>query len=232
MHQQWIEIRNAAGETFSGYLSLPPSGKGPGLVLVQEIWGVNSHIRAVADQYALDGYVVLAPDMFWRHQPRVDLDYDQAGSAQAFALLQKLDRALAASDLGSAADVLRARPEVCGKVGVLGFCIGGQMAYRLAAAGKVDAAIAYYGGGIQDKLELAKQITCPILFHYAGLDKLIPAEAVAAVKRAFAGRTNALFHDYPDSDHGFNCWGRPAYHQKNAALAHGRSLEFLAAHLS
>lgn len=231
MNSQWIDIRTAQGETFPGYLSLPPTGKGPGLVLVQEIWGVNSHIRAVADQYALDGYVVLAPDMFWRLERQVDLDYDQAGSAKAFGLLQKLDRVLAASDLGSAADTLRARPEVSGKVGVLGFCIGGQMAYRVAAAGKADAAVAYYGGGIQDSLELAGQIACPILFHYAGLDAFIPPAAVAAVKAAFAGRSNAVFHDYPDSDHGFNCWGRPAYHQKNAALAHGRSLAFLAAHL-
>ena len=231
MNSQWIDIRTAQGETFSGYLSLPPTGQGPGLVLVQEIWGVNSHIRAVADQYALDGYVVLAPDMFWRLEPRVDLDYDQAGSAKAFGLLQKLDRVLAASDLGSAADTLRTRPEVTGKVGVLGFCIGGQMAYRVAAAGKADAAVAYYGGGIQDSLDLAGQIDCPILFHYAGLDAFIPPGAVAAVKGAFAGRNNAVFHDYPDSDHGFNCWGRPAYHQQNAALAHGRSLEFLAAHL-
>src|SRR5258707_14467501 len=90
---RWIDIEGTQGENFSGYLSLPPSGRGPGIVLVQVIWGVNEHIRAVADQYALDGYVVLAPDVFWRLEPRVDLDYDEAGTAKAFELYQKVDTA-------------------------------------------------------------------------------------------------------------------------------------------
>ena len=231
MQSKWIEIAGAGGEAFGGYLSLPPTGRGPGIVLIQEIWGVNTHIRAVADQYALDGYVVLAPDIFWRLEPRVDLAYDEAGTAKARGFLQRVDLELATDDIGRAVDVLKAMPAVSGKVAALGFCIGGQLAYRAAATGKPDAAVAYYGGGIQGQLQLAERIANPILFHYAGLDALIPQTAVEAVKACFAGRDNASFFDYPEADHGFNCWGRPAYRQRAAALAHGRTLQFLAQHL-
>lgn len=231
MDAKWIDIPTVETEGFTGYLSLPPKGKGPGIVLIQEIWGVNSHIRAVADQYALDGYVVLAPDLFWRQQRRVDLDYDEAGVASAFALRQQIDDAQAGADMAAASEYLKSLPEVVGGIAAMGYCLGGQMAYRCAAAGKVDAAVSYYGGGIQGCLELAEKIMQPILFHYAGLDKMIPPEAVESVKGAFGGRDNATFFEYPDADHGFNCWGRPAYNQRSAALAHGRTLEFLSEHL-
>ncbi len=231
MNSSWIDIATPGAKGFTGYLSLPPTGKGPGIVLIQEIWGVNEHIRAVADQYAMDGYVVLAPDVFWRLEPRVDLAYDEAGSNKAFGLLQTVDLAQAAADLACAVDTLRARPEVTGKIATLGFCMGGQLAYRTAATGKPDAAVAYYGGGIQNNLDLADRIAQPILFHYAEKDGFIPQAAVADVKAKFAGRGNARFFDYAGVDHGFNCWGRPNYEQRSAALARGRTLQFLAEHL-
>ncbi|WP_336367535.1 dienelactone hydrolase family protein [Marinobacter sp. C2H3] len=228
---QWIEIASDGGKTFSGYLALPPAGSGPGLVLIQEIWGVNRHIRAVAEQYALDGYVVLAPDVFWRQEERVDLDYDEDGTAKAFRMMQAADVEQSGLDMAQAVDRLRARPEVTGKVAAMGYCMGGRLAFRAAASGKPDAAVCYYGGGIQNSLELAPQVTAPILFHFAGLDKHIPPEAVASVRGAFADHREATIHEYPNADHGFNCWARPAYHQPSSALAHGRTLEFLARHL-
>lgn len=231
MNAHWIDIATARGERFSGYLSLPPTGRGPGIVMIQEIWGVNEHIRALADQYALDGYVVLAPDLFWRLAPRVDLGYDEAGSARAFELFRAVDTAQAAEDVADAVKMLRGRPEVTGKVGTLGYCLGGQMAFRAAALAQADAAVCYYGGGIASKLELAPRVSMPALFHHAELDSLIPQDAVAAIKAAFAGQSNAVFLDYPGVDHGFNCWGRPRYDQKAAALAHGLTLEFLSQHL-
>jgi len=231
MNASWIDIPTARGECFSGYLSLPPTGRGPGIVLIQEIWGVNEHIRALADQYALDGYVVLAPDLFWRLAPRVDLAYDEAGSARAFELFRAVDTAQAAADVADAVAALRGRPDVGGKVGTLGYCLGGQMAFRAAALAQADAAVCYYGGGIAGNLGLAPLVTMPILFHHAALDTLIPQDAVAAIKAAFADQGNAVFLDYPGVDHGFNCWGRPRYNQKAAALAHGLTLEFLSQHL-
>lgn len=231
MNAKWIDIPNVDKQGFSGYLTLPPTGTGPGIVIIQEIWGVNSHIRAVADQYAQDGFVVLAPDVFWRQQARTDLDYDEAGTAKAFELRQGVDDARAGADVAAAAEFLKSLPEVKGGVAAIGFCLGGQLAYRAAAAGSVDAAVAYYGGGISNSLELAEKISQPILFHHAELDHLIPADARESVKTAFAGHDNAVFFDYPGVDHGFNCTGRPMYDQKAAVLAHGRTLEFLAEQL-
>nr|WP_255640352.1 dienelactone hydrolase family protein [Aquitalea palustris] len=213
-------------------MTLPPTGSGPGIVLVQEIWGVNEHIRAVADQYALAGFVVLAPDVFWRLKPRVDLAYDAAGTQQAFGYYQTVDTALAAADVAATVAQLRQLPELTGKVATLGYCLGGQLAFRATALSQADAAVCFYGGGIDQHLELAAQISQPILFHYAGQDEHIAPSAVAQVKAAFAGKDNAVFFDYPAAGHGFNCWGRLAvYNQAAAALATGRTLQFLAEHL-
>jgi carboxymethylenebutenolidase len=228
MNPSTISILSHDGQAFEAYLSLPPKGVGPGIVLIQEIWGVNEHIRAVADQYAMDGYVVLAPDVFWRQQPRVDLQYTEADTQLAYQYMQNLDEPNAVRDLVAAAQALRARPEVTGRIGSLGFCMGGRLSFALAATGAIDAAVCYYGGRIQDKLALAPGIEVPILFHHAELDKHIPLSAVDAVQAAFAGRSNAQFHLYADADHGFDCWGRPMYKQRAAALARGRTLQWLA----
>lgn len=232
MNSSTISITSHDGQQFDAYLSLPPTGHGPGLVIIQEIWGVNEHIKAVADQYAMDGYVVLAPDVFWRQEANVDLKYDETDTPKAFQLMTNLDEAHAVADLVSTANALRARPEVTGKLGSIGFCMGGRLSYQLAASGAVDAAVCYYGGGIQNQLDKAPAVKCPILFHYAALDGYIPATAVADVKKAFAGRANAQFHVYEGVDHGFNCWGRPMYQQRAAALARGRTLAWLSEQLA
>ncbi|HEY1611152.1 MAG TPA: dienelactone hydrolase family protein [Paraburkholderia sp.] len=227
---QWIDIP-AGKDTFGGYLALPKGGKGPAVIIIQEIFGVNAHIRDVTEQYALDGYVALAPDVFWRTQPRVELDYTGADRDKAIELMQKTDGTLAAQDIAAAAAVLRQRPEANGKVAAIGYCFGGRIAYLAAAAGSVDAAVAYYGGGIQNQLDLADQVKVPIQFHYAENDHAIPLSAVGEVKERFAGRDNAEFHLYQGAEHGFNCSVRASYNQHASALAHGRTLSFLAEHL-
>lgn len=228
---RWIEIDAGSGERYDGYLALPRAGKGPGVIIVQEIFGVNAHIRSVAEQYALAGYVALAPDIFWRSERHVELGYEGADRDRALALLKGMDVERTVADLGAAADTLRALPEVAGKIGAVGFCFGGQLAYLMAARGMVDAAVAYYGGGIQNKLDEADTLHAPILFHYAEHDHSIPQAAIAQVKQRFAGRANAQFHDYPGVGHGFNCSDRSAYDQHASALAHGRTLVFLSSNL-
>lgn len=210
---RWIEIDAGAGERYDGYLALPRAGKGPGIIIVQEIFGVNAHIRSVAEQYALAGYVALAPDIFWRSERRVELGYEGADRDKALALLKTVDVEKTVSDLGGAAATLRAQPETAGKIGAVGFCFGGQLAYLMAARGTVDAAVAYYGGGIQNKLNEAANIRVPMMFHYAEHDGSIPQTAVAQVKQTFAGRPNTQFFDYPGAGHGFNCSDRSAYDQ-------------------
>jgi carboxymethylenebutenolidase len=225
---RWIDL--APGQ--AAWLALPPAGRGPGLVLFQEIFGVNAHIRAVAEQYAQDGFVVLAPDLFWRRARRVELGYEGDDRQRALALMQAYTPDQAVADVGSAVAALRTRPEVAGgKVGAIGYCMGGRMAFLAAATAGVDAAVPYYGGGIHAQLERAASVRCPIQFHYAERDDHIPLAAVEQVRKAFAGRVDparAEVHVYPGSMHGFNCWARASYHAPSAALAHGRALAFLA----
>jgi carboxymethylenebutenolidase len=223
---QWIELPGADG-AFGGFLALPPAGHGPGLLLLQEIFGVNPHIRGVAEQYALAGFVVLAPDLFWRQGERIELGYSGEDWQRAVALMNTVQPDTVLSDLQAALRALRGRPEMTCKVGILGYCMGGRLAYTAAALCEVDAAVAYYGGGIQQQLGLAPKITCPIQLHYGERDDHIPPEAVEAVRDALAEQ-DAEIHVYPGAQHGFNCWARASHHPASAALAHGRSLAFLA----
>ncbi len=228
MNPQWIEVRADDGPSFKAYLSLPPTGHGPGILLIQEIFGVNRHIRAVADQYALAGFTVLAPDLFWRSEPGLDIGYGDADRQRGMALLRGFDFARGVDDLAAAAAALRSHPACLGRIASVGFCLGGTLSYLCAARGAVDAAVCYYGGGIDRQLGLAAQVKVPILFHFAGLDQHIGPAAVAAVQEAFGSRANAAVHVYPAADHGFNCWDRGAWHQPSSALALGRSMQFLA----
>jgi carboxymethylenebutenolidase len=224
---EWISVAAPGGATYDAYLALPPAGKGPGLVLFQEIFGVNEHIRALVEQYALDGYVVLAPDVFWRQQRRVELGYEGADRQRAIELMGQTKPAELETDIVAAVNALRARSEVTGKVGAIGYCMGGRLAFVAAAATGVDAAVAYYGGGIHNILDKAAAIRCPVQFHYAERDDNIPMAAVDKVRTAMHGKS-ADVHVYPGAMHGFNCWARASYHAPSAALAHGRSLQFLA----
>jgi len=224
---EWIRIAEDGGKVFDGYLATPPKAPGPGLLLIQEIFGVNQHIREMAELYALAGFTVLAPDLFWRQQTRVELSYEGDDLQAAMGYLRGVDIALTGQDLALAVRSLRALPECAGKVGTVGYCLGGRMAYVAAAVAGVDAACAYYGGGIHTQLDLAPQIQVPMLFHFGAEDSLIPPEAVTAVAAALPASQREV-HLYPGAGHGFNCARRAAYHRPSAVLAQGRTLEFLA----
>lgn len=227
---RWIDMQGGAGAGFGGYLALPPAGQGPGLVVFQEIFGVNAHIRGVAEQYALDGFVVLAPDIFWRQAPKVQLGYEGAERERGIELMKQLRQDDLLADIRASVATLRGLPETQGRpVGAVGYCLGGRLAYLAAAHTDVDAAVAYYGGGIHDQLGVAGKIKAPVQFHYAETDAGIPLTAVDQVRDAMG--TRGEVHVYPGATHGFNCWDRASYEPKSAALAHGRTLEFLARHL-
>lgn len=225
-NSRWIDVEAKDGK-YQAYLSLPPAGKGPGILLLQEVFGVNRHIRAVADQYAAAGFVVLAPDLFWRAEPRVELGYDGADREKGIALMKQSSLPTLIRDLVPAADALRALPEVDGKIASVGYCLGGRLVYLLAAEGAIDAGVAYYGGGIHDMLDQRPRVKVPMMFHYGELDHGIPMPAVDKVKEAFAGQKDVSIFVYPGADHGFNCWDRSAYNKKASVLAYGRTLEFL-----
>jgi len=231
MSAENITIKSSDGKEFSGYLARPESGSGPGLLLIQEIFGVNSHIREVADLYAQEGFVVLAPDLFWRIEPGVEIGYSQKELEKGMGYYQKLDFKQAVSDLGDAVATLRKLLSVTGKVGAIGYCLGGHLAYRLAASGKVDASVSYYGGGIDQALDEAKNIKCPLIMHFGELDTHIPLAAVEKIRKAVAGKEFVTIYVYRGADHGFNCDQRGSYDRKSAMLAYSRSAAFLHKHL-
>ena len=224
MPGEWIDIRANDGSRFRGYLAKPSCGSGPGLLLLQEIFGVNPHMRAVADLYAEEGYVVLVPDLFRRLGRDIELGYDDASMAQAMAYHQRFDVDAAVEDAAAALAALRARPECKGKAGALGFCLGGKLAYLTAARTDVDCAVSYYGVGIEQLLGEAAQIKCPMVFHFAELDRFVPDSARRAIEGAFAGRKDVEFYLYPGVDHAFNAPERPSFDKPASLMAHTRTL--------
>lgn len=224
MAGQWIDISTAQGSKFRGYLAVPASGAGPGIVLCQEIFGINAYIREVADHYAEEGYVVLAPDLFWRLEKDVDLGYSESEWKKAFDLLQRLDVDKAMDDITAAVRTLRTRAEVSGKVGALGFCLGGRLAYLAAARSGVDCAVGYYGVTIDKYLNEAARIKVPMVLHFASEDKYAPPEAVEKISNAFSGRKDVEIHNYPGVDHAFARTGGMHYDRPAAMMAHSRSI--------
>jgi carboxymethylenebutenolidase len=227
MSSQMIPILSQEGQSFTGYLSTPTSGQGPGIVLIQEIFGVNNSIRAVADRLAQEGYTVLAPDLFWRLKPNVNLNYTAKDMEEAYDYYHRFDLKHGIADLGEAVKTLRDNTGCTGKVASLGFCLGGKLAYLTAAHHNVDAAVAFYGGGIAQHLAEAKNIQCPLLMHFGAEDEMIPEEQVDEIKAAFHNRSNVEIYVYDNVGHAFYNADRSSYNPVAAELAHQRTLQFL-----
>jgi len=231
MTGRYIQIEATDGSgTFRGYLALPRSGSGPGLVIAQEIFGINHTMREVADYYAEEGYVTLVPDLFWRQQPDVELGYSEADWQRAFGFYQGFDEAKGMEDMQASISALRARPEVSGaKVGVLGFCLGGKLAYLAACRTDADVSVGYYGVGIEAALDEADQIKRPLTLHIAELDKFCPPGARERIVQALRGRPGVTLHVYPGVDHAFARAGGEHFHKPSALMAHERSIAALKA---
>jgi carboxymethylenebutenolidase len=224
MAGKYISLTAKDGGSFRAYLATAASGKGPSIVLCQEIFGINAYVREVADQYAAEGYTVLAPDLFWRMEPNVELGYTPADWERAFDFMKRLDVDKAIEDIGVAAQALRTRPESTGKVGVLGFCLGGKLAYLTACRVKVDAAVCYYGVGLDQLLEESKAIKCPMVMHFAEKDRFVPIDAFNAVKAHFQPRPEIEIYLYHGLDHAFARTGGEHYDKAAAMTAHARSI--------
>jgi carboxymethylenebutenolidase len=219
-----VRISAADGGTFAGYLALPAAGNGPGLLLVQEIFGVNRHLREMADLYAEEGYVVLAPDLFWRFAAGVELGYEGIDLETAYSFHERLGIDQAVHDLDDALRALRALPQCTGKAAVLGFGLGGRLAYLAAARLRVEAAISYYPMELEQHLSEARSVRCPIMFHFGSGDGYTPVPVRDAARTAFAGSEDAEIHIYQDAAHGFNDPARDSYNRLAAGLAHSRTI--------
>lgn len=224
-----IEIRATdSNATFSGYLALPASGKGPGVVIGQEIFGVNANMREVADFYAEEGYVALVPDLFWRLQPGVDLGYTEADFAVAIDLFQRLDVDKAVSDIAASFTALRALPEVEGAgLGYVGFCMGGKLAWLTAARTDVACSVGYYGMGIEHLLHESDNLRGRLVLHFAENDGYCDANARARISEHLAGNDKAEIYVYPGVDHAFARAGSAHYDKPASLMAHERSIAAL-----
>ena len=230
-------VQIAVGDDyFDAYLARPDNettgstSKG-GVVVIQEIFGVNGDIKATADWLAGKGYLALAPDLFWRQERNVALtDGSEAEWQKAFALMSGYDGDEGVGDVQAAIDYLRANG--CAKVGTIGFCLGGRMVYLAACRTNGDAHASYYGVGIQELLAEAQNISAPTLIHIAGKAEFVPQEAQTAIADGLAAHDLAEVHIYDGQDHAFARHNGMHYDADATALAHGRTLDMFAKALS
>jgi|TARA_A100001037_G_scaffold304322_1_gene340735 carboxymethylenebutenolidase len=221
------------GETVEAYMARPEGdGPWPGLVILAEIYNANHWVRAVADGYAEQGFLCLAPDLYWRQDPGQYLDYTPEGQQAGRALGQAMDLDAFTDDMADYARALADHPDGTGKVGTVGYCLGGKLVYLAVARDVVDVGVGYYAVQLDKFLDEAAQVTRPLMLHFAELDTRVPQETVSAVKKALDGKPLVEIYDYLGADHGFNRFGYPPYHPQAAEQALDRSLAFLRKHIS
>jgi carboxymethylenebutenolidase len=218
---------------------LPESGSGPGLLLIQEIFGVSDYIRAVAEDLAGLGYVVAAPDLFWRIKPGYQARHDEAGITESLELGGRFDAEKGVEDAAAALRHLAALPEVDGGTGIIGFCLGGSIAYLVAARAALDAAaadlgavVSFYGSALPDNTSAMSQIRSPTQLHFGGSDRFIPRDQVTRVEEAAAEHPHVEMHVEEDAGHAFHNRMAPMFYvAEPAARAWQRTEEFLQRHL-
>ena len=237
-----VSIPVPGSRAMPAYLAKPKTGgPHPAVVVWMEIFGVNAHIRDVAERVAREGYVAIAPNFFHRTAPDIEVGYDESGMATGIQEMGKLDADQMIADARATVSWLRARPDVSGKIGVMGFCIGGHMTYLTAAETDVDAAASFYGGGIAapqgpggkpSPIHRTNKIQGRVLALFGGKDSMIPQTQVEQIRTAL--REHGVKHEvvvYPDADHGFFCDQRATYHAASAKDAWERVKKLFAEEL-
>ena len=231
MSGERLTIKTPDGD-FSAYVARPAAASAPAVVVIQEIFGVNAVMRETADWLASEGYLAICPDLFWRIEPGIDItDKSKAEWDRAFELFGLFDAEKGVADIAATIDAIRKDAGCSGKVGAVGYCLGGKMAYLTAARTDVDAAVSYYGVGLDALTGEAGSIRKPLLMHIAGEDGFVPKEAQAAIHAALDGNPLITIHDYPGRDHAFARQGGEHYDAADAGTANARTLAFFKANL-
>jgi len=220
-----IEGRDGA---FGAYIVRPKALPAPAVVVLHEVFGVNADIRKTCDELAEQGFIAVAPDLFWRQEPGVDLSVtSEADWRHGLRLNQAYDRDAGTRDVKDTADDVAKLTECIGKVAVLGYCLGGLMTFLTAVRCGVDAAVAYHGGDTEKYLGEVDGLHAPLLMHLAEEDEFMSKPAQAQIKAAFARKPNATVYSYPGQCHAFSRHNGTHYDAAAAALANGRTSEFL-----
>lgn len=223
--------------SFSAYVATPKGlragQKAPGVLVIQEIFGVNKVMRDLCDGFAAQGYVALCADLFWRQEPGIQItDKTEAEWQRAFQLYQGFDEAKGVQDLILALDHLRKLGTCTGRVGTVGYCLGGKLAYLMATRSSADCNVSFYGVGIENALSEAGAITKPLLMHIAAADKFVPPEAQTKIGNALTLNSAAVtIHTYPGCDHAFARVGGAHWNDAAAKQANDRTAAFFAQHL-
>jgi carboxymethylenebutenolidase len=227
---QEIRIKASDGSgDFAAYLATPASGRvgGPAIIVIQEIFGVNADLRAKCNAWAAQGYVAISPDLFWRQEPGVQITpKNEADWQRAFNLYQAFNVDKGIEDVQASIAVARAQGS--DKVGTVGYCLGGLLAYLCATRTDADANVSYYGVGIEKQLGEAAKIHTPLMLHIASADEYVPPEAQAQIHAALAGNPKVVLHDYADQKHAFSRSGGDHYHAPSATLANERTAALFA----
>ncbi|HEY4365173.1 MAG TPA: dienelactone hydrolase family protein [Bryobacteraceae bacterium] len=225
-----VRIPSKDGGEFSAYMALPRKGKGPGIVVIQEIFGVNESMRKICDFLASRQFTAIAPDLYWRTEAGLELS-PETDVEKARAIRSQTDDNKASDDAAAAMDFLGKHEACTGPVGIIGYCWGGLIAYVTATRHKPDAAACYYGVGIDKRLDAAKQLSCPIMFHYAGQDAYAGPDVAQKVRDTFKDNPKAQVWEYPNAGHAFARPGGAHFEPKSADLADMRTLSFMTEHL-
>jgi len=213
---------------FDAYIARPKTLPASAVVVLQELFGVNADIRRTCDELAEQGFVAVAPDLFWRQEPGVDLNVtSEADWQHGLRLYDAYDRDAGVRDIKATLDAVAKLPECTGKIAVQGYCLGALMTFLTAVRCHVDAAVAYHGGDTEKYLGEADNLSAPLLMHLAEEDEFISKSAQAEIKAALAGKPNATVYSYPGQHHAFARHNGLHYNAAAAALANGRTSEFL-----
>jgi len=221
-----ISIKTPDG-VFQAYVARPAAAKAPAVVVIQEIFGVNQVMRDITDGLAAQGYLAICPDLFWRIEPGIDItDQSEAEWKRAFELFNAFDVEAGVKDIQATITVIRADPQSNDKVGAVGFCLGGLLAFLTATETDADASVAYYGVGIENRLDEATKLTRPLMLHVAEEDGFVPKPAQAMIAAALKNHPQVELFSYPGRDHAFARVGGEHYDAADAAKAGERTLAF------
>jgi carboxymethylenebutenolidase len=228
-----ITVTAADGGTFSAYLALAKGGKGPGVVVIQEIFGVNQVMRDITDGFAAQGYTAICPDLFWRQKPGISItDKTKAEWDQAMALLNGMDQDKAIEDLKSALATVRKHPACSGRVGAVGYCLGGRLAFMMGTRSDAECSVSYYGINLVPLMGESRNIKHPLLMHIAEKDQYFPPDAQTKLKEALRNNHKVTMYTYKGADHAFARIGGGHYDKAAADMANSRTAEFFKRNLA